>query len=331
MKILVLGGTGFVGRHLVAAALERGHEITLFNRGSDRHVFPDVERRIGDRDGGLAALDGGAWDWVLDVNGYVPRLVRDAAERLEGRVGRYAFVSTISVYARPSTPVPLREGAPLASLDDPTTEVVDGATYGGLKVLCEHAVDEVFGERALHLRPGIVAGPFDPTDRFTYWVRRMAQGGEVLGPHAPDAPTQWIDGRDLAEFGVEAMGRERSGAYNLVRPSGSVAFGDLLSTAARVSGSDASVTWVPAPFLEKQGVRPGADLPLFHPAALTGIGRVDPSRAVADGLRARPLEETVRDTLEWDRTRAGEALEVGLSRERERELLEAWRSRSGAA
>jgi 2'-hydroxyisoflavone reductase len=328
MRILVLGGTGFVGRHLVAEALARGHEVTLFNRGSDRAVFPEIERRIGDRDGGLAALDGGAWDWIVDVNGYVPRLVGDAARALEGRVGRYCFVSTISVYARATGPALLREDAPLATIADPSTEIVDGTTYGGLKVLCERAVDGVFGERALHLRPGIVAGPYDPTDRFTYWVRRAAQGGEVLGPHGPDAPTQWIDGRDLAVFGIDALEADLAGPYNLVIPPGSVSFGDLLATATRVGGSDARVAWVPAPVLEEQGVRFGVELPLFHPSALSGFGRIDPSRALAAGLRIRTLEETVRDTHVWDAQRTA-PLRAGLAPERERELLASWRA--GAA
>jgi 2'-hydroxyisoflavone reductase len=327
MEILVLGGTGFVGRHIVAAALAGGHHVTLFNRGSERDVFPDVARRIGDRDGGLAALDGGSWDVAIDVTGYVPRLVRDAATALRGRVGRFAFVSTVSVYAD-RTRASTTEDAPLAEIDDPATERVDAATYGPLKVACEREVTRLFGGDALLLRPGVVVGPHDPTDRFTYWVRRVAAGGEVLAPHAPDTPTQWIDGRDLADFTLLAVERGLAGPYNLVQEPGSVTFGALLTTIADVGGKVGTFTWVDGDFLVDRGVRPSADLPLWIHGEASGLLRVDPARARSEGLRARPLRQTVQDTLAWDRSRPNEPLRVGLTAERERALLDAWRDRS---
>ncbi|MBA2665934.1 MAG: NAD-dependent epimerase/dehydratase family protein [Trueperaceae bacterium] len=328
MEILVLGGTGFVGRHIVAAALAAGHRVTLFNRGTDRRLFPEAERRVGDRDGGLDALATGAWDVAIDVTGYVPRLVGASARLLSERVAHYVFVSTISVYAENACTT-IAEDATLLELDDPSAEVVDGNSYGGLKVACEREVERIYGERALVIRPGVVVGPFDPTDRFTYWMRRMADGGEVLGPEGPDTATQWIDGRDLASWTVRAAEHSRSGPYNLVVPPGSVTFGAMLGAAARSSGSDGAVTWVDGEFLLAQGVRPFVDLPLWlHDPRASGLLRVDPTRALADGLRVTPLETTVRDTLEWDAQRSDATLGAGMSRERERELLDAWHART---
>jgi 2'-hydroxyisoflavone reductase len=327
MDILVLGGTRFVGRHTVDAALMRGHRVTLFNRGSDRDVLPALERRIGDRDGGLAALDDGVWDAVIDVSGHLPRLVADSARRLAARVGRYAFVSTVSVYADPTGPT-TDEDAEKVELADPTTETIDPSTYGGLKVACEREVERAYGERALIVRPGVVVGPFDRSDRFTYWVRRVAAGGEVLGPQGPDAPTQWIDGRDLGEWTIAALERELAGPYNVVIPPGSVGFGMLLASVAAVTGSAADVTWVDGGFLLEQGLRPFVDLPLWLPDGDDGLLRIDPSRALADGLRLTSLATTVRDTHAWDVGRGAGQLAAGLPRERERGVLAAWHART---
>ena len=220
VKLLVLGGTRFVGRHLVEAALARGHEVTLFNRGNHPEVFPEVEGLIGDRDGDLGALENRTWDAALDTSGYVPRLVRDSAERLRDAVGHYTFISTVSVY--PDTlPPHADEDARVRGLEDPLTEEVTNGTYGGLKVLCEEAVREIYGARSLVIRPGLVVGPYDPTDRFTYWPVRVAEGGEVLAPGVPEAPVQFIDARDLAAWTLGMIEGRETGTYNAVSPADS--------------------------------------------------------------------------------------------------------------
>jgi len=323
MNLLVLGGTRFVGRHIVQAARERGHTVTLFNRGkSDPNLFPDVETLIGDRNGDLSALQGRHWDAVIDTSGYVPRVVRASAELLAAAAEHYTFISTISVYADDIAPH-ADEDAPLRELDDPSVEEVTGETYGGLKVLCERAVREVFPEACI-VRPGLVVGPHDPTDRFTYWPHRVAQGGEVLAPGGPDVPVQFIDARDLAAWTVACTEARRGGVYNAVTPADSLTFGELLTTCRQVSGSDARFTWVEEGFLREQGVTPD-DLPLWLPEH-SAFFRLSSERAVDAGLSFRPLEATVRDTLAWDRARE-EAFKGGLSREREGELLSAWHAR----
>jgi len=327
LSVLVIGGTQFIGKHFVARALERGHEVTLFNRGSKPTPAGVAEQIVGDRDTDLAKLAGRTWDVVVDTSAYVPRQVREAAKLLVDGVGSYLFISTISVYADQDT-AGLNEDSRLLRLDDPTTEVVDGDTYGGLKVLCEEALEAIYpADDRLVVRPGIVVGPDDPTDRFTYWPVRVARGGEVLAPSGPDLALQWIDARDLADFMVGALERGVTGTYNAVCEAGRFTMGELLTSARRVSGADASVTWVSEEFLLGQGVRPFADLPFWLPGAAGNLFKVDGSRAHGQGLRARPLEETVRDTLEWQAERGDPALKVGMSADREAELLGEWQRR----
>ena len=334
MRLLILGGTEFVGRHLAQTASTAGHDVTLFNRGSKPDVLPDLPRIHGDRDGGLAGLRGEAFDAVLDVNGYLPRLVRDAATLLQPRVGRYLFISTISVYAELAAPH-LGEDAPLGVLDDPTTESIEGGTYGPLKAACERVVAEVFGkERATLVRPGLVVGSYDPTDRFTYWVRRMWRGGDVLAPGTPDDPLQWVDVRDLARFVVRLVEDGTSGVFNAVRPADSVTMGELLVTAgtaarlARAGSGDYAynLTWVDEEFLQEAGVRPWAALPAWLPSGENNLIRVSSQRAAAAGLDTRPVLDTVADVLAWDRQRGSPPLKAGLEAEREAELLAQWRS-----
>ena len=325
MKLLVLGGTRFVGRHLVEAALTRGHEVTLFNRGSHPEVFPEVETLIGDRDGGLGALDGRRWDAALDTSGYVPRLVRDSAELLKGAAGHYTFVSTVSVYADNLEPH-ADEDARVRGLEDPHTEEVTNGTYGGLKVLCEEAVRETCGEDGLIVRPGLVVGPHDPTDRFTYWPLRVAEGGEVLAPGEPGAPVQFIDARDLAAWTLSMVEERAAGTYNVVSPADAFSMGELLKTCRAVSGGDATLTWVDETFLLEEGVNPFAfDLPLWLPEGEDTFMRMSGERAVKKGLSIMPLQDTVRDTLAWSRARPeGAERRAGITREREKELLRRW-------
>lgn len=324
MNLLILGGTRFVGRHLTEAALARDHEVTLFNRGqSNPDLFPNVEQLHGDRDGDLAALEGRTWDVVIDTCGYVPRVVRQSAELLADAVERYIFISSISVYADPAQPA-LHEGSALGTLDDPTVEKVTNESYGPLKVLCEQAAEEAMPGRVLQIRPGLIVGPHDPTDRFTYWVWRVAQGGEVLAPADPAQPTQFIDARDLAAWTVHMAEQRATGIFNATGPADTLSFGDFLATCRDALGTDAQFTWVSEEFLREQGVAPWSDLPLWVPREAPGLLRVDIARALGAGLHFHPLAATVRDTYAWAQTRDAAPHRAGISREREAELLAAW-------
>lgn len=326
MHILILGGTRFVGRHIVEAARGRGHEITLFNRGqSNPDLFPDVTTLRGDRDGELQALRGKRWDAVIDTSGYVPRVVRDSAELLVDAVDRYLFISSISVYADP-LPMEANESAPLATVEDETVEEITGETYGALKALCEKVVQEVFGPRALIIRPGLIVGPHDPTDRFTYWPVRVARGGEVLAPGTAAKPVKFIDARDLAQWTVTMLEEEQSGIYHATGPAERLPMGELLAACRAYSHSGATFEWVDEEFLLAQDVQPFVDLPLWVPGEEgVAYGTIDVSRAVAGGLTFRSLEETVADTMAWAETLPDDhQWRAGLSPERERTLLQTW-------
>ena len=317
MRLLVLGGTAFLGRALVESALARGHEVTLFNRGrTNPDLFPEAEKLRGDRNEDLSALEGREWDAVVDVATFLPRAVRLATETLRDRVERYVFVSSISAYADFSTPA--SEDSPLAQLENPESESIED--YGPLKAECERLVQEAFGERALVVRPGLIVGPHDPTDRFTYWPRRVAEGGRVLAPAPPDQPVQFIDVRDLGDWLVAAAEAGRSGAYNATGEP--MTFGRLLDECMRVSG-EAEIVWVPPERLVEAEVGEWMELPLWIVTPeFAGMQQTDVSKALRDGLRFRPLEETIRDTLAWDAERTTPRAEgVGLTAERERELL----------
>ncbi len=326
MKILILGGTVFVGRCLVEAAQARGHQVTLFNRGQhNADLFPHVEKLRGDRDGdGLDALAGRSWDAVLDTCGYVPRVVRQSAELLSGAVSRYVFISSISVYAD-TRASGVDESSPVGTLEDPTTEEIAGDTYGPLKALCEQAVQAALPDGALILRPGFIVGPHDPTDRFTYWPHRIAQGEDVLAPGRPDQPVQVIDARDLAEWTIRLLEQGAVGVYNATGPDYPLTLGEILQTCKAVSGSDARFIWATDEYLKESEADTFALLPFYVPEAseANGIMGARIAKAVAAGLTFRPLADTVNDTLTWDNARPADLpRRVGLSRERERELLE---------
>lgn len=331
MRLLIIGGTIFLGRHIVEAALAQGHTITLFNRGQHNpELFPDVEKLAGDRDGNLSALEGRRWDAVIDTCGYLPRVVRQSVQLLRGATDHYTFISTISVYPDP-TIVGIDETAGLATLEDESTEELTGETYGGLKVLCEREVEHAFGDRALILRPGLIVGPHDPTDRFTYWPHRVAQGGDVLAPGRPQRGVQFIDVRDLAEWTIAMIEVGRSGVYNADGPEHPVAMGDLLGICKHVSASDARFVWVPDDFLLEQGVGAWMEMPLWLPeSAAPGFFAFDSSKAIAAGLQFRPLAETVLDTLDWNVQRPPTERQAGMMREREAEVLQAWKTREPA-
>lgn len=329
MKLLILGGTVFLGRALVETALQQGHQITLFNRGkTNPDLFPEVERIIGERNGDLSALQDRRWDAVIDTCGYVPRLVQHSAESLADRAGQYTFISSLSVYADPSQ-VGIDESAPVGTLDDPLVEEVNGDTYGPLKALCEQAAETAMPGRVLVLRPGLIVGPYDPTDRFTYWPHRIAQGGEVLAPGRPGRVVQFIDVRDLAEWTVRMIEAGKIGVYNADGPAAPLAMGDLLASCKTESGSNAAFTWVSEAFLIEQEVGMWMEMPLWVPESHpehAGFFAFDCRKAIAEGLAFRPLASTVRATLDWDASLPPDrALRAGITRECESELLAKWR------
>jgi 2'-hydroxyisoflavone reductase len=315
MRVLVLGGTRFLGRALVDAALEQGHEPTLFNRGQTLpDLFPDVEKLRGDRSADLSPLEGRHWDAVLDVAAYMPADVRRSTEAVRGNVGRYVFVSSISVYADQS--VPPVEGADVAELAPGQETDDDPELYGARKAACERIVEEAFGDAAFVVRPGLIVGPHDPTGRFTYWPHRVARGGEVLAPGSPDDRVQFIDVRDLADWIVEATAEGVGGTYNATGEP--MPLGELLEECRVASGSDATFTWVGSERLLAEEVGPWLELPLWLPLAeYAGIQRASVERARVSGLSYRPLAETISATL----THAEPVDGVGLTHERERELL----------
>jgi 2'-hydroxyisoflavone reductase len=328
VRLLILGGTVFLGRFLVEAAVRRGHELTLFNRGqSAPGAFLDVEQLHGDRDGDLSPLEGRSWDAVIDTSGYVPRVVRRSAERLAPLVAHYTFVSSISVYG--DFPHPgLTEEAPVAELPEPGSEDIE-RYYGELKAACEAEVRALFGERSLIVRPGLIVGPHDPTERFTYWVRRLAAGGPVLAPRASDQPVQLIDVRDLADWIIGMAERQASGTYNATGPAQRMTFTRMLERMHAAIGPAAQLRWIDEGRLADAAVEPWDELPLWldvsrHPD-FAGFLDVDTRRALASGLTFRPLEETTADTLAWASENATETGKPGplpgLSQSQEQTLL----------
>lgn len=326
MRILILGGTGFIGPHMVRRALDAGHQVTLFNRGrSNADLFPQVETLTGDRDGKLDALRNRQWDAVIDNSGYVPRHVRDSASLLAPNVGRYVFISTGSVYAYDQDRYD--EDSPLLKAPDPASEEVE-KYYGELKVLCEQAVNGIYGARGSVLRLHIVAGPGDPTHRFTYWPVRIDKGGEVIAPGAPTNPVQHIDARDLAAFAIRMVERNIGGTFNVAGPAAeSTPMATYLNEIKAGVRSSATFTWVDLPFLQQEKLNfPMVLDPTRGPAR--GLMKVSAARAVAQGLTFRPIRETAADTLAWFKT-APAAVQEGLkfNLEREAAVLAAWKAR----
>ncbi|HKG47611.1 MAG TPA: NAD-dependent epimerase/dehydratase family protein [Pyrinomonadaceae bacterium] len=340
MKLLILGGTRFVGRHLVAAAHAREHEVTLFNRGNHPvEGLGPVEIIKGDRHTELSKLQGRRWDAVVDTSGHLPRAVRAAAEVLRDEVERYVFISTQNAYKDVSVPG-IDETYPRATL---TSEQLDranaidtsgqpsyGELYGGLKALCEQALEEVMPNRVLIVRPGLIVGPDDYTDRFTYWPVRIARGGEVLAPGNPDRFIQFIDVRDLADWTIRMLEQSATGIYNAHGVPNTVTMQRLLDDCKSVSSSDAQFTWASEEFLLKENVAAWSELPLWLPEEaaphLKGFMFIRPDKAIAAGLNFRPLTDTIRDTLTWVQTnRANDLLKAGLDRDKEQALLYKWR------
>jgi 2'-hydroxyisoflavone reductase len=339
MKLLILGGTLYLGRHTVEAALARGHEVTLFNRGrTNPDLFPEVERLRGDREGDLSALRGRRWDVVIDPSGYLPRSVRASCELLRDAVSHYTFISSINVYAD-ATKAGIVETDPLVELPAGAPEEVNGETYGPYKALCEREVESAFAGRFAVVRAGLIYGPHDVTERSGYWPLRAARGGEVLAPGRPERPIQLVDVRDLAAWLVEIAERRIVGAFNGTGPKGTLTMEGYLDACRRLSSALCRLVWMDEEFLLDQKVGPYSELPLWVPEKYQAFETANCSRAFAAGLRCRPLVDTIRDTLSWTRSLPpgprlaklfGVIIPSALSRERERELLAAWHARAGA-
>jgi nucleoside-diphosphate-sugar epimerase len=324
MKLLVLGGTGFLGPHLVTTATTRGHEVTIFNRGrTDPSPPADVEHLVGDRDGSLRPLAGRTWDAVADTSCFAPPQGRAAAELLAGRVGHYTLLSTVSAYADLSRPG-IHEDAELLSSDGG-----EDSTYGARKAAAEHAVEAAFRGPLLRVRPGVLVGPHDTTGRFGFWIRRAARGGDVLVPGPPERPVQVLDARDLAEWLVRMIEARKAGVYNAVGPSEPLTIGELLALCRAVTGGDASFTWVEPAFLLAHGVEPWIDVPLWAAGPFAGFHEIDASAARSEGLVTRPLAATIGDVLAWQRAEPERGRRRGLTPAREQELIRAWRDRPG--
>lgn len=325
MKLLVLGGMRFLGRHLVDEALARGHELTLFNRGRTApELFGAAEQLRGERDGDLAPLRGRRWDAVVDTCGYLPRVVRRSVEALRDGVPVYLFVSSISVYADMATSGQ-DEDAPRAALPSPGIEDIP-THYGALKAACEDVVLAAYGGQAVVVRPGLIVGPFDPTGRFTYWPQRVARGGRVLAPADPAYPVQFIDARDLAAWMLDLVERQVGGVFNASGPAEPLNFGGFLDACRQALGSDAEFVWPDATFLAENEAQAWTELPLYAGDEGRGLCAASLRRALAAGLRLRPVGTTCADTAQWA---AGIALPpgIGLEAEREAKLLRLWRMR----
>jgi 2'-hydroxyisoflavone reductase len=339
LSILVLGGTKFLGVHIVELALKRGHSVTLFNRGkTNADLFPQLEHLKGDRDAQLDSLKGKRWDAVIDDSGYVPRHVRLSAELLAPNVQRYLFISTISVYA--SFAQANSEDSPLGKIADETTEKVDGGAYGPLKALCEKAAEAAMPGRVTVVRPGLIVGPRDPTDRFTYWPARAARGGEMAAPGTPKDRIQFIDSRDLAAFALNLVETQTVGTFNATSPPGMFSMGELVQ--ASITAANAAVKpapaphaiWLPADFLEKEKVQPWSDMPVWIPESgeYAAFAEANVSKAMRAGMSIRAIQPTVSDTLAWHLQRPEAErvkLAAGLTPEREQELLKTWQAAAG--
>ncbi len=326
LKVLILGGTGISGPHLVRDLQEAGHQLTLLNRGKRAPgMFKDIETLIGDRNSPLEVLKGRDWDVVVDNSGYFPRQVTTTTQMLKDHAQHYIYVSSISAYAD-LTPPGIDEDYKLAELKEPDATEITNDNYGGLKAVCEKIVEQTFGTRQTVVRPSYIVGPGDSSDRFTYWPVRVARGGEMLAPGTPNDPVQFIDARDMAEFMRSCVERKIGGRYNLCNPPGAVTIGDLLETSKRISKSNASFIWAKQSFLEQNKLLESGEIPIWAPTSgkEAGATLVSSARAVAQGLRFRTLDTTVKDTLAWHEQRPADEkakLRAGLTAEREAELL----------
>jgi 2'-hydroxyisoflavone reductase len=342
LRILILGGTGFTGPHQVRYALGRGHQVTLFNRGRQKETWPGpVEELIGDRNtSDLKALEGRAWDVCIDNPTTLPFWVRDAGQMLKGKVGQYDFISTISVYAGNDKPGADETAAlaPYAGKDamaetNKTLAADVGGLYGALKAVSEAEAKHQFGEPVTIIRPGLIVGPGDETDRFTYWPVRLARGGETAAPGDGADPVQFIDARDLAEWTIRTAEQRTFGVFNAIGPARTLTTKAMLDGIAKGVAGKPRYVWVPADFLDAQKVSAWSDMPVWVPGTgdTAGFHRRSNARALSAGLTFRPVSVTAADTLAWFKTQPADRqakLRAGLTPEREAALLAAWKTRS---
>lgn len=337
LKILILGGTGFLGPDIVEAAKRRGHTLTLFNRGKTHAgMFPELEQIHGDRTSDketgrksdLDKLANRKWDAVVDTSAYYPREIREAMAVLKDNIRQYVFISSISVYKDNSKPG-MDETTPVGTIEDETFEKVTGESYGPLKALCEKTAEEAMPGKVTNIRPGLIVGPGDPSDRFTYWPVRIDRGGEVLAPGKPDDPIQFIDARDLGEWIVKCIEDGTVGVFNATGPKGTLTMGELLKSCQAATSSKSTLTWADADFLTAQKVEPWSDMPVWVPPVgdMAGFEKVSSARAIAKGMTFRPVDDTVKATLEWFKKEPQDRqdkLRAGIKAEREVEVLKAW-------
>lgn len=337
MKILILGGTRFLGRFIAETSLQRGHEVTLFNRGKENSdLFPEAEKLIGDRNGDLHALEGKEWDVVIDTCGFVPRTVRESAQLLAGNIGHYTFISSASVYDELERPG-IGENHPVSKLSlEQAEEMTKGTAglmnneyYGELKFLCEQEVEQAFPGQSLIIRPGLIVGPYDFSGRFSYWVNRIAQGGDVLAPGRKDKQVQFIDVRDLAEWIVRMIEEKVTGTFNATGPETSLTMQALLEECSTVLQTGAELVWADESFLLENDAGFWMELPLWIPdrEKMEGFLALDIRKALKAGLTFRPLPETIQATREWEAQHADLERKAGLNRDKEKALVKLWKDR----
>ncbi|ASZ17338.1 SDR family oxidoreductase [Bacillus paranthracis] len=339
MKFLILGGTRFLGRAFVEEALNRGHEVTLFNRGTNKEIFPEVEQLIGDRNGDVSSLENRKWDVVIDTCGFSPHHIRNVGEVLKDNIEHYIFISSLSVY-KDWIPHHIKEDYILQP--EPTKEQIKAVEngeispyehYGALKVLCEKEAEKYWPGRVLHVRAGLLSGMFDYTDRLPYWIQRVAKGGKVLVPGRKDRPVQIVDIKDVAYFGLNMAEKNKAGIFNVTGPNDELTMEELLNTCKKVTNSDAEFVWVDESFMSEHNVQPWTEMPLWIPETFPLEGETKPwkggfsisvENTVKEGLTFRRIEETVTDVYEWMKSTDEWELKAGISREREKMLLDKW-------
>ncbi|MBN8203277.1 SDR family oxidoreductase [Bacillus sp. NTK034] len=336
MKVLILGGTRFLGKALAEEGLKRGHDITLFNRGNNKEAFSEVEQLAGDRDGDVSQLKNRKWDAVMDTCGFAPHQINKIAAVLGDSIEHYTYISSISVY-KDWIPLNLTEDYHLQSMpQDRLKDVEEGRIspyeyYGALKVLCEAEAEKHWPGRVLHIRAGQLVGPFDYTDRLPYWVQRVSEGGNIVVPGRPDRPIQLIDVKDIAAWGFNMAENSKAGTYNITGPDYELTMEELLNTCKSVTNSNAKFVWADEQFVLDHQIQPWTEMPLWIPEHFPLDGEDKPwhmcisvKKAIENGLSFRPLEDTIQDVYQWEKGRQDSGRKAGISREKEQELLDAW-------
>jgi 2'-hydroxyisoflavone reductase len=338
MKVLILGGTRFLGKALTEEALKRGHEITLFNRGTNNGAFSGVEQLIGNRDSDVSQLKNRKWDVVMDTCGFAPHQIKKIAAVLGDNIEHYTYISSISVY-KDWIPNNIKEHYHLQSMQADKLKAVEEGTispyeyYGALKVLCEAEAENHWPGRVLHIRAGLLVGPFDYTDRLPYWVKRVAKGGKVLVPGRKDRPVQLINVKDIAVWLFNMAEKRKAGTFNVTSPEEELTIEELLNTCKAVTNSDAEFIWTDEQFLMEHKVQPWTEMPLWIPEHFPIEGETEPwkgtfsisvEKAVTSGLSFRSLADTLIDIYQWEKEREVKELKAGISQERELELLQSW-------